>query len=344
MKQSTRIRIGDLNNDGLQDISGIERGGSDAAVLYQNNDGTLDDPVTYYAPHGGSDDLEVGDINHDGLIDMIVMSGQGYSSDNLAVLTQNSAGGFDPVEFYDLGQNEITNGVAVGDVNGDDWNDIIVSFGGNRPNSNIAVFTQNELGVQDPPIIYESYDIPQPVVAKDVNQDGRDDLVVLHGGWKRMGVYLQQEDGYLSPESLYPIPYASLYKPQGLAIGDINHDGAPDAVIADYNHGLVVLEHTSNNLNPVANAGEDFKVAQSTWVTLDGTKSIDPDGKLVNWSWTQVSGPAVNLYNAESPTPTFFARRIWRTKSYDLVFELTVTDDQGAVSKDLVQVSALRRY
>src|SRR5262249_51154135 len=37
------------------------------------------------------------------------------------------------------------------------------------------------------------------------------------------------------------IPYASSYNPHGLAVGDINSDGMPDAVLADYNHGLIVL-------------------------------------------------------------------------------------------------------
>ena len=46
-------------------------------------------------------------------------------------------------------------------------------------------------------------------------------------------------------EQLFPIPYASHYNPHGLAVGDVNGDGSPDIVLADYNNGLVVLRNTT---------------------------------------------------------------------------------------------------
>ena len=343
MTQSEVVRIGDLNNDHRQDVAGIGWGGSDAVVMYQNSDGSLAAPVSYYAPHGGYDDLALGDLTHDGLTDIVVMSGQGYANDNLAVLAQNVSGGFDPVQYYDLGDNELTNGVAIGDINGDTWKDIIVSYGGNRPSSNIAFFAQNQFGTFDNPVSLGSYDIPEPVVAADVNRDGNDDVLVLHGGWNRMGVYLQQPDGSLGPESLYPIPYASHYNPQGFAIGDINNDGSPDAVIADSNNGLVVLKNAHANVNPVANAGDDLNVLQRSWVTLDGTASNDPDGSIVSWSWSQISGPQVTLNDADGPSPSFWVRRFRGSTPKIFVFELTVFDNQGLSAKDQVTVTAFKK-
>jgi hypothetical protein len=210
-------------------------------VFLQNASGTFDPPLVYTVLHGGYDDLEVGDVNGDGRDDIIVMSGQNYAYDNLGILLQNAAGSFDAPVYYDLGGNVNSNGVGVGDVNGDGRADIVLSYGGNQPSSSVAVFRQNTLGTLDPPVSFPSYDVPEPVEVGDVDGDGRSDVVVLHGGWLRAGVYRQNADGTLGAEELVPIPYTSQYQPHGLAVGDVNGDGVNDVLIADPSNGLVVL-------------------------------------------------------------------------------------------------------
>jgi chitinase len=337
---STRVKIADMNHDGLQDVVGIGWGGSDVGVFLQNSFGTLDAPVTSAAPHGGYDDLELGDVNHDGLTDIVVMSGQG-AADNLAILTQQSDGTMNSAVFYNVGGFVLTHGVTIGDFNGDSRNDVAVTYGGNSPNSFIAVFYQNGSGTLDPPVSYASYDIPEPIQAADINQDGRDDLVVLHGGWDTMGVSLQQKDGQLAAEQFYVIPYASHYNPQGLAVGDFTDDDVPDVAIADYNNGLVTLHNTTApNAPPVAEAGDDQMVDRGERVTLDGSGSTDADGEIVRYSWRQRSGTRVNLRATDNPAEVTFSapHTGGRHEQSLLLFELTVTDDNGASSNDTVQV------
>ncbi|MGJ0483092.1 MAG: PKD domain-containing protein [Methylomicrobium sp.] len=312
-QNSTVIKIGDLNGDGRLDIAGIGHGTSNASVLYQNPGGTLAPPLSFNAPHGGFDDLDIGDINADNRNDLIVMSGQGYAYDNLAILTQTLNGSFNPVVFYDLGDNVNTQGLGVGDVNGDQFNDVIVSYGGNKPASKIGIFHQQS-GVLRPAVSLPSYDIPEPVEVKDVTGDGLSDVVVLHGGWNKMGVYVQTADGSLGAEQLFPIPYASSYNVQGLALGDINNDGLIDAAIADYNHGLVVLyqEEAGTNHPPVANAGQDQYLelgSSPLQVVLDSGGSRDPDNDPLSFHWT-LTGPAGSsavLDDSDIANPTFTA-------------------------------------
>jgi len=120
----------------------------------------------------------------------------------------------------------------------------VVSAGGNQPNSYVQVLPQTDQHGLSTPIIYPSYDIPETVRTADVNQDGLDDVVVVHGGFTNVGVYLQQFDGTLADEQLFGIPYATDYQPQGMEVADVNSDQLPDFVFADYNSGLVVLRQS----------------------------------------------------------------------------------------------------
>ena len=239
------IRIGDVNNDGRADVVGLDWSSNNVAVFLQTAGGTLAPAVMYNAPHGGYNDLDLGDVNGDGLTDIVVMSGQSFLP-NVVVLTQAASGGFNAPVSYSVASGVLTQGVAVGDVNGDGRSDIVVTYGGNKPYSKIGVFYQNAAGGLNPVVSFDSLDIPQSVEIADVNRDGRADIIVLHGGWTKAGVYLQNADGSLQAEELYPIPYASSYQPQGLAVGDFNGDGLPDLAIADYNSGLVTLLHTAS--------------------------------------------------------------------------------------------------
>lgn len=237
---SDKIRIADLNNDGWLDVVGIGWGTDTASIWFQNVGGTLNAPVVYNVTHGGYDDLEIGDVNNDGLTDIIVMSGQSLLP-NIGVLTQLSGGTFNLPAYYSVGANELTHAVAVGDINGDTLNDVVVTYGGNSPSSTIGIFSQNASGTLNPVVNYTSFDSPKPVEIADVTGDGRKDIVVHHGGWMSMGVYQQLADGTLQAEKLYPAPYGNI-NPQSLAVGDINGDGKNDAVIVDPS-GLSVLYH-----------------------------------------------------------------------------------------------------
>jgi hypothetical protein len=240
-----KIRLGLLNGDGRLDVAGVGWGTNTVDVLLNDGQGGLSAPVAYSAQHAGYEDLEVADVTGDGRDDIVVMSGQTYAVPNISVLPQLPAGGFAAAAPYAVQASTNTQGIGVGDVTGDGLKDVVASYGGNRPSSFVAVLKQTATAGLAPPVSYPSYDIPEPVEVADVDLDGRGDVVTLHGGWDDAGVYLQQPDGTLGPEQLYPIPYASHYNPHGLAVGDVNGEGAPDIVLADYNNGLVVLRNSS---------------------------------------------------------------------------------------------------
>ena len=235
-----QVRLGRLDGNATLDVAAIGWGTGTVAVLLNDGAGGLSAPVTYSAPHGGYDDLELGDVTGDGRDDIVVMSGQTFAP-NVSVLAQLAGGGFAAAQSYSVGPSILTHGIGVGDVTGDGRNDVVASYGGNKPSSNVAVFAQTSLGTLAAPVSYPSYDIPQPVDVADLDHDGRSDVLTVHGGWLAAGVYRGLPGGDLGAEELSQLPYASHYQPHGLALGDVNGDLAPDAVIADSNNGLVVL-------------------------------------------------------------------------------------------------------
>ncbi len=95
------------------------------------------------------------------------------------------------------------------------------------------------------------------------------------------------------------------------------------------------------NRPPIANAGADQTVASGARVTLDGSKSSDPDtGDTLTYAWEQVPDVlhTVALSSATASKPTFTAP----TGPASLSFRLTVKDSKGASVKDTVSVTVLR--
>jgi hypothetical protein len=239
------IAVGDVNGDDLDDIAVSHWNAPNIGIFTQTTTGTLNPMVTYASLLAGYDDIDIADVNNDGKNDVIKMNGQGYNP-SLSVYLQNTDGTLASALSYliaNCSSSCLGHGVGTGDVTGDGLIDIVLSYGGNRPSSMIAVFAQSPDGNLQPSVSYTAYDVPESVEVADVNADGLADVLTAHGGWNRLGVFLQQ-NGLLSPYSLYAIPYASHYQPQGMDVGDINNDGLPDVAIADYNNGLVVLYHT----------------------------------------------------------------------------------------------------
>lgn len=91
-----------------------------------------------------------------------------------------------------------------------------------------------------------------------------------------------------------------------------------------------------SNLPPVANAGSDQSISLS-WnysPLINGTLSKDPDGWIVSFAWSKVSGPS--SYSFASPNAG-------KTKVNNLVagtyvFRVTATDNKGAKGTDDVTV------
>jgi len=149
------------------------------------------------------------------------------------------------------------------------------------------------------------------MVVADLDMDGNSDVILLHGGWNAAGVYRQTSPGTLLAEQLLTLPYASSYNRQGLAVGDINGDGRPDVVVADYNNGLVVL-YNATTPPPVRISRISMKpggqiVLKSPYCGPHGSAVVQRSTTLT--SWTPVGTISDSLWsdtNSSSSPQAFY--------------------------------------
>jgi len=95
-----------------------------------------------------------------------------------------------------------------------------------------------------------------------------------------------------------------------------------------------------NNVNilPSVNAGENQRISKNKVIELSGTAD-DVDGTIAVYSWIQTSGTSVILDHSDSAAASFTAKDL--TQEETLVFELTVTDNDGGNASDEVSVSII---
>ena len=108
----------------------------------------------------------------------------------------------------------------------------------------------------------------------------------------------------------------------------------------------VVAPDAPPNVAPVADAGPNQRLVTGGLVTLDGSRSMDPDGTTVNYAWARSDSPdhgnggTVTLSDPAAAKPTFTALTP-DAGAADATygFTLTVTDAGGTTHKDTVTIT-----
>jgi len=102
-----------------------------------------------------------------------------------------------------------------------------------------------------------------------------------------------------------------------------------------------IINVSSINNPPKADAGSDKNVTEGSTVTLDASNSFDQDDGIYSYQWSQISGTAVNL-NISNPVKATFVAPNLDQQSESLKFQLTVTDTGGLQSQDICIVNVSR--
>lgn len=132
------VVLGDLNGDSRLDLAyelyeGIDESSTHIGVLPQSGTGTFNTPVIYNAYYPPIFDMAVDDVTGDGLDDLIVLhgtphTGLPFSPTTVSVLAATGGGALAPYDNYPIHQTpQSWGGLAVGDVDGNGNNDVVVT-------------------------------------------------------------------------------------------------------------------------------------------------------------------------------------------------------------------------
>lgn len=317
--------IGDYNGDGYADfvVGAPYAGGStngSIRMYFGNANGTttLSDTIIGAAGEGlGEDVFGIGDINGDGLSDMIVGT-NGNGGKIFFGASGNSIGSASVELDIPAGTNNyaVTGGGGVGDFNGDGYDDFVIAIGDNDSTSAYVVY-----GKQDwsgTPTIDASY-LKNPENAQEIRYNGANNLHELEisgigdingDGYDDFAIGLPDVNGATDGNGGFAVIY-------GRDTGAVDRSGANP--IAQANGEALVATAGNNVLNDGGYSGvsmrggagmDTFHISNTDFLGIHGGGGTgDTIRALQNLDFTnvnfeQVSGIERIMFGAENRTIT----------------------------------------
>lgn len=234
------LGITDFNKDGKLDLA-VSSSAGNVAVMLGNGDGTFEPAVTYAMDIAGIGQLALGDVNGDGLTDIVVTT---FNGQGISVFLGNGDGTFQKV--IDSSSTVLNpNYIALADVNGDGKADAIVSTNaGDYGGDTIDVLLSNGDGTFQPAVQYAVVAGPGRVRVGDFNNDGHPDWVTLTPGSILLSVGINTGTGgqFIGAKNFQTTPGNDTTSGDIVA-ADFNNDGKLDyATVTNfrYNTGVNV--------------------------------------------------------------------------------------------------------
>ncbi|HLW88296.1 MAG TPA: VCBS repeat-containing protein [Terriglobales bacterium] len=227
------IAAGDFNHDGNLDLAvwnQVNEGTSQVAVYLGNGDGTFKSPIfadAGYLPVG----MAVGDFNGDGKLDVAMLDtclSQAYCSEGgvVTILLGNGDGTLTTGGTFGVGFSP--NSIVAADFNNDGVLDLAVANFGSNFEGSISLLIGVGNGTFQPAHTVKSGTNPEYIQAADLNDDGKQDLVVVDSATISVDVMLGGGNGKFGAPILTPLASVGNF-----AIADFNGDGRLDVVVTN---------------------------------------------------------------------------------------------------------------
>ena len=244
---SSVVVSGDLDGDGKPDLvvslCGIYTCNSIISIFHD----TGSNGVVSFAPRidltisGAPQDLALGDIDGDGMLDIVTAN---YSGTTVSVLRNTGSPGI--ISFapkVDFGTGFGPRSVAIGDLNGDGKLDLAIANVATGANSISVLRNTGSIGTINfaTKVDFVTGMIPRKVAICDINGDAKLDLAFTNPNANSISVLRNTSISSLITFATridFSTPGAS---PQSIAFGDFDGDGKPDMAIANVSYANVSI-------------------------------------------------------------------------------------------------------
>src|SRR6185312_3830588 len=187
------------------------------------------------------------DVNFDGKLDLLVAN---YNDGNVTVYTNSGSGTLVSNANYVAGP--YLHAIAVADMNGDGYPDLIAGSAAGFPTSALSIWTNNGSGIFESNATVAVARSVGSIAAADFNGDGFADLAASDSA-DRPGIVSIVTNSSGGFGNYYTV--VAGVEPQAMAMADFNGDNKPDLVLGNGGNNVTVMLNSTLFASPPLNIG-----------------------------------------------------------------------------------------
>lgn len=217
-------RAADIDGDGNLDIAVCYPGGVNRILIYWGTRGGIDFPTSTSITGGFPLDLDIIDLDDDGLPDLVSSSRHSSGGFDYQILWNNGGRSFQLGTFHEFG-SEISR-TSIADLNNDGRPDIVVSTEHSHFSGSYKVLKNN--GDRDF-VVTDAEPIQTVGLIRTVDIDNDGDIDLVAPGFNEPYVCRNQGDATFGAPEGYPLD-GNVFQTELMSVADTNGDGAPDLI------------------------------------------------------------------------------------------------------------------